>query len=33
MIALAPFENSKWPPEEVKVCIETLWEATFSSSS
>jgi hypothetical protein len=27
-----PFENSKWPPAEVKVCIETLWETTFSSS-
>jgi hypothetical protein len=29
----APFENSKWPPAEVKVCIETLWETTFSFSS
>jgi hypothetical protein len=24
---------SKWPPAEVKVYIETLWETTFSSSS
>ena len=26
-------KNSKWPPAEVKVYIETLWEMTFSSSS
>jgi hypothetical protein len=33
LLLFAPFENSKWPPVEVKACIETLWETTFSSSS
>jgi hypothetical protein len=33
MLLFVPFKNSKWPPAEVKVCIETLWETTFSSSS
>jgi hypothetical protein len=33
LLLFAPFENSKWPPTEVKVCTETLWETTFSSSS
>jgi hypothetical protein len=33
LLLFAPFENSKWPPAEVKVCTETLWETTFSSSS
>ena len=25
LLLFAPFENSKWSPAEVKVCIETLW--------
>jgi hypothetical protein len=33
VLLFAPFENSKWPPAEVKVCTETLWETTCSSSS
>jgi hypothetical protein len=33
LLLFAPFANSKWPSAEVKVCIETLWETTFSSSS
>jgi hypothetical protein len=24
LLLFAPFENSKWPPAEVKVCIEIL---------
>jgi hypothetical protein len=31
MLLFAPFENSRWPPAEVKVCIETLWETTKTS--
>jgi hypothetical protein len=33
VLLFAPFESSKWPQAEVKVCIETIWETTFSSSS
>jgi hypothetical protein len=29
LLLFAPFENSKWPPAEVKVCTETLWEPSL----